>query len=55
MPADVLARNFHTCRRATTIDNGLGVDNEAQGQPLWVCHGLNGSWAEAWPAFRHYD
>ena len=39
---------------AGRIDSGTGIDNEAQGQPIWVCRGLRGTWQERWPAFRHY-
>lgn len=32
--------------RVATIDNGVGVDNEEQGAPVWVCHlrGTFGGW-----------
>ncbi|MGH8931270.1 MAG: ArnT family glycosyltransferase [Egibacteraceae bacterium] len=55
MSGELLDDHFASCRRAPSIDNGLGVDNEAQGQPVWVCRGLLGSWRERWPDFRHYN
>lgn len=55
MSDEFLDDHFESCQRATTLDNGLGIDNEAQGQPVWVCRGLLGTWQERWPDFLHYD
>lgn len=55
MPREFLDQHFASCRRAATLDNGRGIDNEAQGQPVWVCRGLQGTWRERWPDFLHYD
>jgi hypothetical protein len=55
MDQEFLEGHFDNCDLAATLDNRLGIDNEAQGQPLWVCHGLNGTWEEVWPEFRHYN
>jgi 4-amino-4-deoxy-L-arabinose transferase-like glycosyltransferase len=43
---------FGDVRRAATIDNGVGVENEEQGAPVWVARDPRGSWAEIWPDFR---
>lgn len=50
-----LERQFASCERKATIDNGLGVDNEIQGTLVFVCRGLKVPWSRAWPAFHHYD
>jgi 4-amino-4-deoxy-L-arabinose transferase-like glycosyltransferase len=55
MPESFLERHFASCRLAATIDNPAGMDNEARGQPVWVCRGLEGGWAERWPDFRHFS
>lgn len=55
MSREFLDEHFASCQRAATLDNGRGIDNEAQGQPVWVCHGLQGTWQERWPDFLHYD
>lgn len=55
MSRDLLDQHFARCDPATTVDNGLGIDNEVQGAPIWVCRGLEGTWAQRWPAFRHYS
>jgi hypothetical protein len=52
---DVLRARFASVTRAATLDNGRGIDNEEQGQPVWVCRGLRGGWAERWIDWRHYD
>lgn len=52
---DVLEEHFDTCELAGTVDNGVGVDNEAQGAPITVCRDLRGTWAQRWPDFRHVN
>ena len=37
-----------------TFRNGLGVDDDEQGVPVYLATGLKTSWAKAWPAFRDY-
>ncbi len=43
---------FADVRQAATIDNGVGVDNDEQGTPVWVAREPRGPWAEIWPSFR---
>jgi hypothetical protein len=52
--ADVRAV-FDTCRVVAHLDNGVGVDNEEQGEPVAVCHGPTASWTVLWPRLRHLD
>jgi len=52
---DTLAPFFATCRQVAEVDNGYGVDNEAQGQLIVVCRGLHTSWEDVWPKLRHLD
>lgn len=44
---------FDSCRRIAVLDNGVGVDNEEQDQPVDICRGPVGGWAAVWPAMRH--
>ena len=46
---------FEDCEVAAHIDDGLGIDNQEQGQAISVCRGLRQPWAVMWPAFRHVD
>lgn len=55
MSGAFLEQHFDVCQLAARLDNGLGIDNEAQGQAIWTCQGVQGTWAERWPAFRHYN
>ncbi|WP_051215179.1 ArnT family glycosyltransferase [Granulicoccus phenolivorans] len=48
-----LPQHFAECSQVATIDNRLGIDNEAQGQPILVCRGLRGTWPEVWEQLRH--
>jgi len=50
-PADL----FTGCRRAATLHNGLGIDNEEEGHGVWVCDGPIGGWSKAWKNLSHYD
>jgi Dolichyl-phosphate-mannose-protein mannosyltransferase len=43
---------FVGCTMVTHIDNGFGIENQEQGQAIWVCHGLRASWTVIWPALR---
>ena len=47
--------DFTGCRRAGTLRNDVGIDNEEEGGPVWVCDGPNGSWSARWHELSHYD
>jgi hypothetical protein len=44
---------FRNCQQRATIDNGLGLDTEEQGVPVWVCGAPIGPWFELWPEVAH--
>jgi MFS family permease len=46
---------FDSCVRAAELDNGVGVDNEEQGQVVAVCRGPHLEWDAIWPDFQHYS
>ncbi|HEV8648599.1 MAG TPA: glycosyltransferase family 39 protein [Actinomycetes bacterium] len=50
-----LQERFRSVTLAARLDNGQGVDNEEQGQPVWVCRDLTGTWASTWLGWRHYS
>ncbi len=50
-PADY-GQFFTGCQVVTHIDNGLGIDNGEQGEPVTVCTGLRSPWAVIWPELR---
>lgn len=54
MPLELLNTQFGTCSEAARLDNGLGVQNERQGLPVFVCRGLKEPWSTAWPRFQLY-
>ena len=43
---------FARCKQVATVDNGLDIDNEVQGQPIVVCRGLRTTWPETWAQLR---
>jgi hypothetical protein len=48
-------RMFDSCAVRARLDNGVGVDNEEQGQPVAVCRGPRASWVDLWPRLHHLD
>jgi hypothetical protein len=47
------AEHFERCEVAAHLDNGVGVQNEEQGEPVGVCRGPVGGWAAVWPGLAH--
>ncbi|MCW2800711.1 MAG: hypothetical protein JWQ70_2183 [Aeromicrobium sp.] len=47
-----LTRWFADVQPAATIDNGLGVDNDEQGEQVWVCTAQRQPWATLWPTMQ---
>jgi hypothetical protein len=50
-----MRRMFSSCRLAARLDNGVGVDNEEQGEPVGVCEGPRFTWTQLWPRLHHLD
>ncbi len=38
---------------AERIDNGLGLDNDEQGEPVWLVRERRIPWSQLWPQLRH--
>jgi Dolichyl-phosphate-mannose-protein mannosyltransferase len=45
---------FADCRVLTTIDDGVGLENDEQGYPVMLCRPTR-SWPRLWPRLTHYD
>ncbi|MGV9820789.1 glycosyltransferase family 39 protein [Nocardia xishanensis] len=50
---DQLAELCAFVEPAGRIDNGLGIENDEQGEPLFVCRGPRAPWHELWPRAKH--
>ena len=50
----LLHHEFARVRQIATFWNGLGIDDDEQGAPVFLVSGLKSSWSQAWPAFRNY-
>ena len=48
-----LDRYFDECAEVARVNNGLDVENEAQGTPIHVCRGLRGTWADLEGSMRY--
>ena len=46
---------FTDCHPATTMDDGVGLDNEEQGSVVAVCRVPPPGWAALWPRLQHFD
>jgi hypothetical protein len=49
------ARRFLSCRVVGRLDDGVGVDNEEQGQPVAVCTRPALPWPALWDRLHHLD
>ena len=47
--------DFTGCRLQARIDNGYGLQNDEQHEPVWLCTGEAMPWSSLWPLLRHYD
>jgi hypothetical protein len=47
-----LARICGTLRLAGRLDNHVGVADDEQGSPVWVCSALRAPWPALWPGLR---
>ncbi len=50
--AERLGRWFGSVQLAARVDNGVGLDNDEQGTPVWICRDRLASWSELWPQIR---
>jgi 4-amino-4-deoxy-L-arabinose transferase-like glycosyltransferase len=44
---------FSSCQQRATLDNGLGLDTDEQGTPVWVCGFPAQPWSQLWPELTH--
>jgi 4-amino-4-deoxy-L-arabinose transferase-like glycosyltransferase len=40
---------------ATHLDNHVGVNDDEQGAPVWICQQLTTTWQAIWPAQKHFN
>jgi hypothetical protein len=48
----VLRRWFGSVTPAARVDNGVDLDNDEQGETIWVCRDRTSSWDEMWPRLQ---
>ena len=44
-----------SARLAAYLDNHVGVSDDEQGTPVWICQQLTGTWQAIWPAQKHFS
>jgi 4-amino-4-deoxy-L-arabinose transferase-like glycosyltransferase len=47
-----LRGSFRDCALSARIDNGVDLDNEEQGAPVWTCATTVAAWSSLWPRLR---
>jgi hypothetical protein len=45
---------FASVRLAARVHNRVGVDNDENGAPIWICTGRHTPWSAIWPHLKHY-
>jgi hypothetical protein len=40
---------------AGRLNNHVGVNDDEQGAPVWICSSLRAPWKTVWPGLRHFD
>jgi hypothetical protein len=46
---EALRGEFRGCVLSGRIDNGVALDNEEQGAPIWTCETTTEAWSRLWP------
>ena len=49
---EALRGDFRGCDLSARIDNGVDLDNEEQGAPIWTCASTVDTWSTLWPRLR---
>jgi len=52
---NLLARDFSGCRTEARINNGVGLNNNEQGDPVAFCAAERAPWSAIWTGLRHYN
>ncbi|GAA4508117.1 MULTISPECIES: glycosyltransferase family 39 protein [Nonomuraea] len=46
---------YSSCEVRARVDNGLGLDNEEQDMPVFLCQGLRQPWTATWHRWQQFD
>ena len=52
---NLLSRDFSGCHTAASINDGIGLNNDEQDEPVIVCAGERAPWSAIWTSLRHYN
>lgn len=52
---DRVQASFTGCALKARINDGIGLNNNEQGNPVWLCAGERRPWSQLWVSLRHYD
>ncbi|MGV9884678.1 glycosyltransferase family 39 protein [Streptomyces sp. NPDC003006] len=54
-PEPEVRAHFGAVRQVATVDNGLGIDTDYQGRPIWLIGRQKGAWSQIWPDVRRLN
>jgi hypothetical protein len=50
-----VAADFRGCAVRAHVNDGLGLNNQEQGVPVWFCATTSRPWSMMWTSLRHYN
>ena len=54
-PGTDTTSSFDDCHVVSTVNNGVGLNNDEQGGPVQLCAGVKESWAAQWARLEHFN
>lgn len=51
VPTEPMRRYFSDIRQVATLDNGMNITTQHQGQPVFLATGPRAPWSRIWPEF----
>ena len=54
-PGPDTTSSFDDCRVVTTVNNGVGLNNDEQGDPVQLCAGVKDGWDARWGRLEHFN
>ena len=52
---NLLARDFTGCHTEASINDGIGLNNDEQDEPVVFCAAQRAPWSAIWTSLRHYN
>jgi hypothetical protein len=53
LDAEERVEQLRGCAPAARVDDAVGIDNDEQGETIYVCAGPRRQWSDEWDSIRH--